>query len=100
MVYSVNFLPAGALPAKVFGTKDKTLNAMHRTIQPVRFLPQSHSSEAVLSGFQFRATCGFLVDAGWKLEVKFIEAFDGIVLNCCAVLSHQIDMCVLKQFVG
>ena len=88
MVYSVNFLPAGALPAKVFGTEDKTLNAMHRTIQPVRFLPQSHSSEAVLSGFQFRATCGFLVDAGWKLEVKFIEAFDGSAkLMCCAISS-------------
>ena len=88
MVYSVNFLPGGALPAKVFGTKDKTLNAMHRTIQPVRFLPLSHSSEAVLSGFQFRATCGFLVDAGWKLEVKFIEAFDGSAkLMCCAISS-------------
>ena len=60
VVYSVNFLPE-ALPTKVFGTKDKILNAM----QPVRLLPLSHFTEAFLSG-QFRATCGFLVDAGWS----------------------------------
>ena len=89
MVYSVNFLPAGALPAKVFGTKDKTLNALHRAIQPVRFLPLSHSSKQFFPA----SSLGHLWFSGgrWvkpQLEVKFIEAFDGSAkLLCCAISS-------------
>ena len=58
LVYSCNFL-SEALPTKVFGTKDKILNATWRTtILPVHSWSVPHSTQAVLSG-QFMALVAF-----------------------------------------
>ena len=67
-------------------------------------LPLSHSTEAVLSG-QFRATCGFLVDAGCSLSStgwkwSSLKRLMVAVLNWCAAPSHSIDMCAMKQCHG
>ena len=88
LVYSCNFL-SEALPTKVFGTKDKILNATWRTtILPfmvcATFNPSSSSRPVY-------GTCGFLVDAGWSpssMEVKFIEALDANAkLLCCTLID-------------